>query len=175
MNKLIYNDDFWKKVFKRKFRTGIAYHACIMDYLSSKQRVLFTIRRLMEIPISQARIAIQYWEKTKVVTDLLDKYGINSYQVKREYKKGHVKPGYINIDVSSQTLNEAFLYELLKRHYDADFSRPNSLDLVPYFIIDTGNAEIIAIKCYDDRGFYQYFIRKEDKRIKKFEQTKSIA
>ena len=175
MNKLIYNDVFWQKVFKRKFRTGIAYHACIMDYLSSKQRVFFTIQRLMEIPISQARIVIQYWEKTKVATDLLDKYGLNSYQVKREYKKGHVKPGYINIDVSSQTLNEAFLYELLKRHYDKDFSRPNALDLVPYFIIDTGNSEIIAIKCYDDRGFYQYFIRKDDKRIKKLEQTKSIT
>ena len=24
-----------------------------------------------------------------------------------------------------------------------------------------------AIKCYDDRGFYQYFIRKEDKRFEK--------
>ena len=111
----------------------------------------------MEIPISQARIVIQYWEKTKTVTDLLDKYGLNSYQVIREYKINHVKPGYINIDVSSQTLNEAFLYELLKRHYDKDFSRPNALDLVPYFIIDTGNSEIIAIKCYDDRGFPQVF------------------
>ena len=84
MDKAIYNDEFWLKVFKRKYRIGIAYNACIMDYLSSKQRVLFTIRRLMEIPISQARIVIQYWEKTKVVTDLLDKYGLNSYQVIRE-------------------------------------------------------------------------------------------
>jgi hypothetical protein len=120
----------------------------------------------MEIPISQARIVIQYWESSKVVTDLLDKYGLDSYQVKREYKKNHVKPGYINIDISSQILNEQFLLELFTRHYGLDFSRPNALNLVPYFIIDTGNAEIIAIKCYDDRGFYQYFIRKEDKRIK---------
>ena len=167
MDKAIYNDDFWQKVFKRKFRTGIAYHACIMDYLSSKQRVLFTIRRLMEIPISQARIVIQYWESSKVVTDLLDKYGLDSYQVKREYKKNHVKPGYINIDISSQILNEQFLLELFTRHYGLDFSRSNALNLVPYFIIDTGNLEIIAIKCYDDRGFYQYFIRKEDKRFEK--------
>ena len=121
----------------------------------------------MEIPISQARIVIQYWEKTKTVTDLLDKYGLNSYQVIREYKINHVKPGYINIDISSQTFNELFLHELLARHYGLDFSRSNALNLVPYFIIDTGNLEIIAIKCYDDRGFYQYFIRKEDKRFKK--------
>jgi len=167
MDKAIYNDEFWLKVFKRKYRIGIAYNACIMDYLSSKQRVLFTIRRLMEIPISQARIVIQYWEKTKVVTDLLNKYGLNSYQVIREYKINHVKPGYINIDISSQTLNELFLHELLTRHYSIDFSRSYALNLVPYFIIDTGNTEIIAIKCYDDRGFYQYFVRKEDKRFEK--------
>ena len=173
MDNVIYNDEFWQRVFKRKFRAGIAYHACIMDYLSSKQRVLFTIRRLMEIPISQARIVIQYWEKTKVVTDLLDKYGLNSYQVIREYKINHVKPGYINIDISSNALNELFLHELLTRHFGLDFSRSNALNLVPYFIIDTGNKEIIAIKCYDDRGFYQYFIRKEDKRFEKIRDDSS--
>lgn len=167
MNKAIYNDEFWQKVFKRKFRSGIAYHACIMDYLSSRQRVIFTIRRLMEIPISQARLVIQYWEKTELITDLLKKYGLNSYQVKREYKMKHVKPGYINVDITSQRLNEPFLHELLTRHYGHDFSRPDSLDLYPYFIIDTGNEEIIAIKCYDDRGFYEYFIRKEDIVFKK--------
>ncbi len=53
------------------------------------------------------------------------------------------------------------------RHYGFDFSRSNALNLVPYFIIDTGNMEIIAIKCYDDMGVYQYFIRKEDKGFHK--------
>ena len=65
MDSLINNNLFLKKIFKRQLKRGIAYHCCIMEYLSRSQKVEYTIRRLSEIPISHARIIIHFWEDEK--------------------------------------------------------------------------------------------------------------
>jgi hypothetical protein len=43
---------------------------------------------------------------------------------------------------------------------DMTFLRNNAIDIIPYIIIDTGGDEIIAFHLYDDRGYYEYFVRK---------------
>ena len=71
MEVTIQDDVFLKKIFKRKWRRGVAYHGCIMDYLSRPQKVSFTLKRLMEVPLSQARIIIQYWEENEKMNALV--------------------------------------------------------------------------------------------------------
>ena len=155
----IQDDVFLKKVFKRKRRRGIAYHGCIMDYLSRPQKVAFTMKRLMDVPFSKGRMIIQYWEDEKIMTRMLKRHGVKDYEIVRAYKQG-ATPGYLNINISGDTLDAKFLKELLTRHYGNDFSADNAIDIVPFVVIDTGGDEIIAFHLYDDRGFYEYFIRK---------------
>lgn len=155
----IKDDIFLKKVFKRKWRRGVAYHGCIMDYLSRPQKVSFTLKRLMEVPLSQARIIIQYWEENEKMKRIFVRHGIKDYEIVRSYKHG-VTSGYVNINISDGSLNARFLRELLTRHYGKDFSTNNAIDIIPYIIIDTGGDEIIAFHLYDDRGFYEYFVCK---------------
>ena len=155
----IQDDVFLKKIFKRKWKRGIAYHGCIMDYLSRPQKVAFTLKRLLEVPFFKGRIIIQYWEEEKLMKRMFARHGIQDYEIVRAYKHG-VIPGYININISGESLDEKFMKELLTRHYGNDFSTDNSIDIVPFVIIDTGKDELVAFHLYDDRGFYEYFIRK---------------
>ena len=157
MEALIRDDIFLKKVFKRQLRRGIAYHCCVMDYLSRPQKVENTIKRINEISISHARIIIQYWEDDNKIVRILNRHKIENYRIIREYKNGQT-PGYINID--NNAINSKFLKELLNRHYGNDFSAKNAIDIVAYVVIDTGRDEIVAFHLYDDRGYYEYFIPK---------------
>ena len=159
MEVMIQDDVFLKKIFKRKWRRGIAYHGCVMDYLSRPQKVAFTLRRLMEVPFYQGRIIIQYWEDEKKMIRIFARHGVKNYEIVRPYKHG-VTPGYININISSDSFNAKFLQELFTRHYGKDFSTDNAIDIVLFVVIDTGGNEIIAFHFYDDRGFYEYFVRK---------------
>ena len=43
MDRIIKDDVFLKKVFKRQIKQGIAYHSCVMDYLTISQKVKYTI------------------------------------------------------------------------------------------------------------------------------------
>lgn len=130
-----------------------------MDYLSRPQKVAFTMKRLMDVPFSKGRMIIQYWEDEKIMTRMLKRHGVKDYEIVRAYKQG-ATPGYLNINISGDTLDAKFLKELLTRHYGNDFSADNAIDIVPFVVIDTGGDEIIAFHLYDDRGFYEYFIRK---------------
>lgn len=159
MDRLIGDDIFLKKVFKRQIKRGIAYHGCIMDFLSRPQKVGYTIKRINEIPISNARIIIQYWEDNNRILKILHRHKIDEYRVVREYKNGQ-KPGYLNINIDNDVINTKFLKELLIKHYGNDFSVKNAIDIVAYIVIDTGGDEIIAFHLYDDRGYYEYFIPK---------------
>ena len=159
MEVMIQDDVFLEKIFKRKWRRGIAYNCCVMDYLSRPQKVLFTVKRIMEVPLSKGRIVIHYWEEDKKMLRIFARHGIIDYEIVRPYKNG-VTPGYINISISGDSLNAKFLQELFTRHYGKDFSTDNSIDIVPYMVIDTGGDEIVAFHFYDDRGFYEYFVRK---------------
>lgn len=159
MELTIQDDVFLKKIFKRKIRRGIAYHGCIMDYLSRPQKVAFTLKRLTEVPLYKSRIIIQYWEEEKKLTRICARHGVKDYEIVRPYKQG-VTPGYININISGDSFNVKFLQELVARHYGKDFSTDNAIDIVLFVVIDTGENEIIAFHFYDDRGFYEYFVRK---------------
>ena len=159
MELTIQDDVLLKKIFKRKWRRGIAYHGCIMDYLSRPQKVAFTLKRLMEVPLYKGRIIIQYWEEEKKMIRIFARHGVKNYEIVRPYKHG-VTPGYININISSDSFNAKFLQELTARHYGMDFSTDNSINIVLFVVIDTGGSEIIAFHFYDDRGFYEYFVRK---------------
>ena len=165
MELTIQDDVFLKKIFKRKLRRGIAYHGCIMDYLSRPQKVAFTLKRLMEVPLYKGRIIVQYWEEEKKMIRIFARHGIKDYEIVRPYKHG-VTPGYININISGDSFNTKFLQELYARHYGKDFSTDNAIDIVLFVVIDTGENEIIAFHFYDDRGFYEYFVRNShgDKR-----------
>lgn len=161
MDRIIKDDVFLKKVFKRQIKQGIAYHSCVMDYLTISQKVKYTIRRLSEIPILSARIIIQYWEDDKTMMRMLSRHKINDYCVVRGYKNGQT-PGYLNIDIDKKVFNPKFVKELLNRHYGNDFSKQNAIDIIPYVVIDTGGDEIIAFHLYDDRGYYEYYIPKKN-------------
>ena len=121
MDRIIKDDAFLKKVFKRQIKQGIAYHSCVMDYLTISQKVKYTIRRLSEIPILSARIIIQYWEDDKTMMRMLSRHKINDYCVVRGYKNEQT-PGYLNIDIDKKVFNPKFVKELLNRHYGNDFS-----------------------------------------------------
>lgn len=157
MDSLINNNLFLKKIFKRQLKRGIAYHCCIMEYLSRSQKVEYTIRRLSEIPISHARIIIHFWEDEKKMIRILNRHKVTDYSIVREYKKG-TTPGLLNINVVAGTVIIDFLRAILNRHYGYDFSTQNAIDIVPYIVIDTGRDELIAFHLYDDRGYYEYHI-----------------
>lgn len=160
MKKSIDNDIFFEKVLKRKITRGIAYHCCIMDNLAKSIKVDFVIRRINEVPFKEGRLILLYWEETDKLIDLFKEYNIHSYNIIREYKINHVKPGYISMNIDSFFINSKFFKVLLKRHFGYDFSENNSLGLWPNIVIDTGKDEIVLFHLYDDRGFYEYFIRK---------------
>ena len=157
----IYDDQFLLSVFKHKRKRGIVCLSWFLDDLARPQKVDFVMARLSEFHICEARIIIQYWEDKKKLIRLFKRYNIEEYEIKREYKKNHATPGYINIHVRNKSLPLDFLKVFLTRHYGNDFERPYSLSVTPYIIIDNGNDEIIAIKLYDDRGAYQYYIKKK--------------
>ena len=169
MDLLINNNLFLKKIFKRKLRRSIAYHCCIMDYLSRAQKVEYTIKRLSEIPISHARIIIHYWEDEKKMIRILKRHKVTEYSIVREYKKG-TTPGFLNINVVERTINIDFFKELLNRHYGCDFSTQNAIDIVPYVVIDTGRDELIAFHFYDDRGYYEYHIPKSIRNHREYRE-----
>ena len=53
-----------------------------------------------------------------------------------------------------------FLKVLITKHYGFENARPGTLNVTPFIAMDT-DKEIIAIKLYDDRGFYEYVIEKK--------------
>ena len=130
-----------------------------MDNLSIKQKVEFAVRRITEIPFQEGRMVIEYWDNFNEITELLNMYNMD-YNIVRGHKRGHMTPGVININAQKK-FNPDFLRKLLTGHYGFDFSLPGCLHITPYVIIDTGLNEVIAIKLYDDRGFYEYYLSKK--------------
>ncbi len=157
----IYNDDLLRKVFNRRIKKPVT--CCVgsfMDHLSMKKKIDFTLRRLEEITFQSARIVIEYWSDLEKLTRLLRRYQLYDYTIIRPYKNNRIKAGVLNIYIHSGRLNHDFLRVMLNKHYGHDFSTPDSIEITPYVIFDTGKNEIIAFKLYDDRGYYEYYIQK---------------
>ena len=76
----------------------------------------------------------------------------------REYKPMRMRPGVVHINFVNE-FNTRFLKVLITKHYGFENARPGTLNVTPFIAMDT-DKEVIAIKLYDDRGFYEYVIEK---------------
>lgn len=90
---------------------------------------------------------------------MLKECAVDDYEMTREYKPMRMRPGVVHINFVNE-FNTRFLKVLITKHYGFENARPDTLNVTPFIAMDT-DKEVIAIKLYDDRGFYEYVIEKK--------------
>lgn len=155
----IYNDEFLRKVFSWKRRKGLAWLQCDMDWMSFEDKVDYVVGRLSAMRFDEARMILEYWEKASDMVAVLEECHVENYEIVKEYKMRHMTPGVININFKG-SFDPYFLKVLIKKHYGYELAKNDVLAVWPYLAIDNGK-QIIAIKLYDDRGFYEYVWQKK--------------
>lgn len=149
----IYNMDFLRKLFARKLKRGIARIECDMEEMAFKNKVRFVVHRLSKMRFFEARMILEFWENNEDIMSLLRECQIQEFKLIREYK-GRKTPGVIIIHFT-ESFDAHFLEVLITKHYGYELAKADSLSVWPFLAIDDGK-QIIAIKLYDDRGFYEY-------------------
>lgn len=155
----IYDNDFLRKVFCRKLIRGIARNECDLEWMSFNDKVKFVVDRLSRMKFLEARMILEFWERTNDIIDLLDKCDVHDYKLVREYK-GKMTPGVFEVHFVG-VFNSYFLEELVTKHYGYELAKNDILCILPFLAIDNGK-QIVAIKLYDDRGFYEYVWQKKE-------------
>jgi len=158
MNYTIYDDAFLKRLFKQKIRKSFAQLQCNMEWMSFEDKVIFVVDRLSAMRFDEARMILEYWEKTRDIVAVLEECQVKNYEIVTEYKCGRMTPGVININFKKM-FDPHFLNVLITKHYGYELGKDDVLAVLPYLAIDNGK-QIIAIKLYDDRGFYEYVWQK---------------
>lgn len=158
-NYSIHNDKFLQSVFSWKRRKGLAWVQCDMEWMSFEDKVNFVVGRLSAMRFDEARMILEYWEKTSDIVAVLEECQVKNYEIVTEYKLGRMTPGVININFKKMFAPH-FLNVLITKHYGYELGKDDVLAVWPYLAIDNGK-QIIAIKLYDDRGFYEYVWQKE--------------
>jgi len=159
MNYTIYDDAFLKRLFKRKIRKSFAQLQCNMEWMSFEDKVIFVVDRLSAMRFDEARMILEYWEKVSDIIAVLEECHVWNYEIVSEYKLGRMTPGVINISFKG-SFDPHFLKVLITKHYGYELAKKDALAVWPYLAIDNGK-QIIAIKLYDDRGFYEYVWQKK--------------
>ena len=154
----IYNSNFLRKVFSWKRRKNLAWLHCDLEWMSFEDKVNFVVEYLSKMRFKEARMILEYWEKTCDIITVLEDCHIVNYEIFREYKLGRMTPGVVNITFKD-SFDAHFLRVLITKHYGYELAKKDVLAVWPYLAIDT-EKQIIAIKLYDDRGFYEYVWQK---------------
>ena len=154
----IYNEEFLSRVFSRKRRKGIVAISYDLDWLPLNRKIDFTVNRLCSYRFNKARLTLHFWESNEVLERMLKECAVDDYEMTREYKPMRMKPGVVHINFANE-FNTRFLKVLITKHYGFENARPDTLNVTPFIAMDT-DKELIAIKLYDDRGFYEYVIEK---------------
>lgn len=155
----IYNEKLLSSVFNRKTRKGIVRISYDLDWLPLNRKIDFTVNRLCSYRFHKARLTLHFWELNEVLEQMLKECAVNDYEITREYKARRMRPGVVHINFVNE-FNKRFLKVLITKHYGFENARPDTLNVMPFIAIDSG-SEIIAIRLYDDRGFYEYVIEKK--------------
>ena len=154
----IYNEEFLSRVFSRKRRKGIVAISYDLDWLPLNRKIDFTVNRLCSYRFNKARLTLHFWESNEVLEQMLKECAVDDYEMTREYKPMRMRPGVVHINFVNE-FNTRFLKVLITKHYGFENARPGTLNVTPFIAMDT-DKEVIAIKLYDDRGFYEYVIEK---------------
>ena len=154
----IYNEEFLSRVFSRKRRKGIVAISYDLDWLPLNRKIDFTVNRLCSYRFNKARLTLHFWESNEVLEQMLKECAVDDYEMTRAYKPMRMRPGVVHINFVNE-FNTRFLKVLITKHYGFENARPDTLNVTPSVAMDTDN-ELIAIKLYDDRGFYEYVIEK---------------
>lgn len=155
----IYNEKLLSSVFNRKARKGIVRISYDLDWLPLNRKIDFTVNRLCSYRFHKARLTLHFWESNEVLERMLKECAVNDYEIAREYKAMRMRPGVVHINFVNE-FNKTFLKVLITKHYGFENARPDTLNVTPFVAMDT-DKEVIAIKLYDDRGFYEYVIEKK--------------
>ena len=99
---------------------------------------------------------MHFWESNEVLERMLKECAVDDYEMTREYKPMRMKPGVVHINFVNE-FNKRILKVLITKHYNFENALADSLNVTPFIAIDSG-SEVIAIKLYDDRGFYEYVL-----------------
>jgi hypothetical protein len=154
----IYNEELLNRVFNRKTRRGIVSISYDLDWLPLNRKIDFTVNRLCSYRFNKARLTLHFWERNEVLERMLKECAVDDYEMTREYKPMRMRPGVVHINFVNE-FNTRFLKVLITKHYGFENARPGTLNVTPFIAMDT-DKEVIAIKLYDDRGFYEYVIEK---------------
>ena len=154
----IYNEKFLGRVFNRKTRKGIVRISYDLDWLPLNRKIDFTVNRLCSYRFHKARLTLHFWEPNEVLERMLKECAVDDYEMTRAYKPMRMRPGVVHINFINE-FNTRFLKVLITKHYGFENARPDTLNVTPSVAMDT-DKELIAIKLYDDRGFYEYVIEK---------------
>lgn len=154
----IYNEELLSRVFSRKRRKGIVAISYDLDWLPLNRKIDFTVNRLCGYRFHKARLTLHFWEPNEVLERMLKECAVDDYEMTRAYKPMRMRPGVVHINFVNE-FNTRFLKVLITKHYGFENARPDTLNVTPFVAMDT-DKEVIAIKLYDDRGFYEYVIEK---------------
>ena len=154
----IYNEELLNRVFNRKTRRGIVSISYDLDWLPLNRKIDFTVNRLCSYRFNKARLTLHFWESNEVLEQMLKECAVDDYEMTRAYKPMRMRPGVVHINFVNE-FNTRFLKVLITKHYGFENARPDTLNVTPSVAMDT-DKELIAIKLYDDRGFYEYVIEK---------------
>ena len=154
----IYNEELLSRVFSRKRRKGIVAISYDLDWLPLNRKIDFTVNRLCSYRFHKARLTLHFWEPNEVLERMLKECAVDDYEMTRAYKPMRMRPGVVHINFVNE-FNTRFLKVLITKHYGFENARPDTLNVTPSVAMDT-DKELIAIKLYDDRGFYEYVIEK---------------
>ncbi|MFC2812967.1 MAG: hypothetical protein ACFN4S_03965 [Prevotella conceptionensis] len=154
----IYNEELLSRVFSRKRRKGIVAISYDLDWLPLNRKIDFTVNKLCSYRFHKARLTLHFWEPNEVLERMLKECAVDDYEMTRAYKPMRMRPGVVHINFVNE-FNTRFLKVLITKHYGFENARPDTLNVTPSVAMDT-DKELIAIKLYDDRGFYEYVIEK---------------
>lgn len=155
----IYNEELLSRVFSRKRRKGIVAISYDLDWLPLNRKIDFTVNKLCSYRFNKARLTLHFWEPNEVLERMLKECAVDDYEMTRAYKPMRMRPGVVHINFVNE-FNTRFLKVLITKHYGFENARPGTLNVTPFVAMDT-DKEVIAIKLYDDRGFYEYVIEKK--------------
>lgn len=160
MREDIDNDAFINKILRRKKKHNIVYLEIDMGYLSMKNKIMFMTKKILSIKFKKARVVLLFWDDMVKLINLFKYFKVNDYHIIKQYKNRPSAPGMINIQVNS--FNRDFIKRLIERQYGVDFSHKDAIDVKCIYIYELPDGNIKIIYNYDDRGFREYMVIKNE-------------
>ena len=113
---------------------------------------------LTSMSYTKGRLIILFWEKAELMTQLLESCCCEEWKILRNYIKGRVTPGIIELPLSGKT-NKEILYSLITKQFGFEQGKKDSFSLQLCVALE-GEVYLKILYLYDDRGFYLYEVRR---------------